>query len=324
MKAMAFVQTIFGRLHALEPATLCALILTMSTQSVWAAPRHSSIEPALVSAAASGKRILVFFDAEDAEIAGYYNRLFNTPDFQRVLETRYEFVCLDFKTHSQMAATLSVYRAGTIMIYDSKGAFLGDIKDHLTAADLLHRLKELGGEIVRGSGGPGSVTGPGSRASAAAVALLRNPPPQIPSAPAGVQKGELVLGPVRINANDNKPKKIALLESGKTYVISVEGTISLWRAFPQPGADVLFRYLKGKEPIVPPLKLQSLGLTTGSGDATLYGLISRQTGAEPVYNPTHKYETGIIGEGKYLSAYVRDSSFDDNLGAFFINVYEAR
>ena len=134
-------------------------------------------------------------------------------------------------------------------------------------------------------------------------------------------KGALLAGPVSIPANRSIPTDVGItLESGKPYIIVGEGLFSFWSDHTD-GVDSCFGYAKWRVGDTPQVwgSLQIIDPT-----ANLSGLIEKQTGMPPVYNPFHAYEGVVFGEGKPLKAMIYDAgSYDDNNGELRISVYDA-
>jgi len=138
------------------------------------------------------------------------------------------------------------------------------------------------------------------------------------------QRGALLAGPEIIPAEEGTPIEVGIfLEQGVSYIIVGEGTCSLWDG-QEDGCDSVYRYRTPLESNGGEIKVWGQ-LELIDPNVHLAELLIKQTGKEdPGYNPDHKYEAVVIGEGKMLKARVFDGgSYGDNHGELKISVYEA-
>jgi hypothetical protein len=120
------------------------------------------------------------------------------------------------------------------------------------------------------------------------------------------------------------PTEVSIvLEKDKSYFVVGEGTCSLWNG-QDDGCDSVYRYRTPLEPNGGEIKVWGQ-LQLIDPNVHLSDLLIKQTGKEdPGYNPDHKYEAVVIGEGKTLKARVFDGGgYGDNHGELKISVYEA-
>lgn len=136
------------------------------------------------------------------------------------------------------------------------------------------------------------------------------------------QKGALLVGPISLPAEWTDPQDILFLDQGRPYIIVGEGTCSLWDNPPEPdGVDSCYVYAKWRIGDIPQIWGQ---LELVDPSVHLSELIEMNTGKPVEYNPSHIYETVVIGEGKTLKARVFDGGgYSDNHGELRVSVYQA-
>jgi hypothetical protein len=126
-----------------------------------------------------------------------------------------------------------------------------------------------------------------------------------------------------IPANRSTPTDVGIvLERGKSYFLVSEGVVGLW-SDRNYGVDSVYRYdvpsgWGGKS-------LEIWGqLELFNPNIRLPDAIEKYTGRKPAYNPSHVYETVIVGVGQPLRARVLDTGdYGDNSGELRVTIYEA-
>lgn len=102
------------------------------------------IDAALAAASKSNKKILIFFHSPESEASQHYQRsVFEDQEVKREIAKDYVLGRINFATNASRASQLGVFKAGTVVIYSSKGEPLLKIDGRRTADELVGELKRL-------------------------------------------------------------------------------------------------------------------------------------------------------------------------------------
>jgi hypothetical protein len=137
------------------------------------------------------------------------------------------------------------------------------------------------------------------------------------------QRGVLI-GQADLPAEKDTPTDVGIvLEKGMPYFVVGEGVCSLWNG-QNDGCDSVYRYRTPLEPNGGEIKIWGQ-LQLIDPSVHLSDLIEEDTGKPAEYNPSHIYESIVVGEGKALKARVFDGGgYGDNHGTLYIKIYEAK
>lgn len=92
--------------------------------------------------AQQNRRILLFFYTSESATSRYFEeKVFSDPEVKGALQSRYVLVRLNFAENAAVAGKLTVFKAGTVLLFDSSGNFLNKIETRLTSAEFAAALK---------------------------------------------------------------------------------------------------------------------------------------------------------------------------------------
>lgn len=272
---------------------------------------NDDFEQARKAASSGSKKLLIFFTTSEALRSDYYEKLFRDERVKRELAEKYELLRLDLNENLSLATQLRAYRAGTINVYDSSGAGLGQITDRLAPQDLVAALRKFSGEPP-----PEPAASPGSSPAspeATPVLFARGTPPN------PLPKGKTLRGPVMANPKSKDAISFGVLQAGKGFILALDGEWSMVEGKAR-GADPLYLF-SGEDVVLSPL------IRIKGNDMPLYEYYQQKQGYLPVYNSGHIYEVPITGEGKEFSIYFSESeskSLKDSNVPMRISLYEAQ
>jgi hypothetical protein len=135
-------------------------------------------------------------------------------------------------------------------------------------------------------------------------------------------KGRRLVAAV-IPASRSTPTDVRIvLERGKPYFLVSEGVVGMW-SDRNYGVDSVYRYDAPASAGGKTLEMWGQ-LELFNPNIRLPEAIQKYTGRKPDYNPSHVYETVIVGEGQPLRARVFDPGpYGDNSGELRVTIYEA-
>lgn len=110
------------------------------SQIMW----HSDVRQALGAAARSGKKIMVFFFAPEAAMSrSMEQQIFADPTVTALVQSGFEAAQINIMERPDDARTLGVMRAGTVVLYGSKGEGLGQITMPITPEEFVAKATQF-------------------------------------------------------------------------------------------------------------------------------------------------------------------------------------
>jgi hypothetical protein len=264
---------------------------------------RNNLPEAMKEAEELDRPILIHFSVPGSDTDRKYATMFASRVFQAEMVNGYVPVQLDLNSHGSIASQMGVFRAGPLLLYSSRGKGLAVFSDKFNAPDLVPQMRTILSKAVEGLiSSSETATGP-----------------VLPSIP----KGQVLKGPIRKLATDLTPLDLHVLEKGKRYVLVVENTFSIWGGRPD-ASDAFYHY---RHPTNPGTLLTHTYIRLRSPYVSLFGLMKKENGSPPIYNPQHVYEVPLVGEGRLLSLYFHEKdgrAYSDNSGELKFTLCEAK
>ena len=115
-----------------------------SVSSAVGLPWVHDLSRAQQDARSQGKKIMVYFKSDRAQICQQYStKTFLDLNVVSQIKARFVPVEIDVTNNSEIALKLGVFRAGTIIFYDAAGQPLGKVESFLTSEQFLAQIKKI-------------------------------------------------------------------------------------------------------------------------------------------------------------------------------------
>lgn len=289
---------------------LAASVSAHSQPLMWV----DNLEAARSAAAREKKPLLILFTAPEAGVAAKMEMSLESPALRSEVDD-FILLRLDMTKHVELAASLGVFRAGTVLLYGHDGKGLGRLTDQKTEKDLVRSIRLALGkaDII----GVPAVAGKATLPTSGAATKLPLMAPAQPPLPKGSQIGSTI----NKMAIDGKPARLGKLEKGKHYVLVIEGQCSVWPNT-KDTMDAFYIYM---HPTAPG-KVMLNSLVRDYDTGTSLSDYLKHAGPLPPLNDKHRYEFLLPGNDRELNLFIHEKDalgYRDNSGFLRFSLYEA-